>query len=68
MLSYSATYRVCGTALFETLWAEAFELRMDTLIVWPSGRSVPLYQRAGYREPDEVLELSVEPSKPGDVS
>jgi GNAT superfamily N-acetyltransferase len=54
--------RGAGRALLTALNQHARELCMDTLIVWPSERSVPLYQRAGYRAPDELLELPIEPS------
>jgi GNAT superfamily N-acetyltransferase len=54
--------RGVGRALLAALDQHTRELRMDTLIVWPSDRSVPLYRRVGYRAPDELLELPIEPS------
>nr|WP_246562236.1 hypothetical protein [Kitasatospora kifunensis] len=35
---------------------------LDTLIVWPSERSAPLYRRCGFEGPAELLEQPVTPS------
>jgi GNAT superfamily N-acetyltransferase len=45
-----------GAALVEKAvrWAESEGL--ETLLVWPSGRSVSLYRRAGFAEPADLLE------------
>ncbi|MEV0373634.1 GNAT family N-acetyltransferase [Streptomyces sp. NPDC050636] len=45
-----------GAALLDALRLHAQHHGMDTLIVWPSERSVPLYQRAGFQPPVELLE------------
>lgn len=45
-----------GAALLEALQAYARHQGMDTLIVWPSERSVPLYRRAGFQPSAELLE------------
>jgi hypothetical protein len=34
---------------------------LDTLIVWPSPRSAPLYRRCGFDRPAELLEPPVAP-------
>lgn len=51
-----------GSALLDALKGFACERRMDTLIVWPSERSIPLYSRSGFEAPMELLEHTVEPS------
>jgi ribosomal protein S18 acetylase RimI-like enzyme len=51
-----------GRALLNALEHYARDQRMDTLIVWPSQRSVSLYRRAGFSSPAELLELPIEPS------
>jgi GNAT superfamily N-acetyltransferase len=48
--------RGIGTALLDALRRHARENGIEVLIVWPSERSVPLYQRAGFRPPDGLLE------------
>nr|AGE11886.1 acetyltransferase [Streptomyces sp. NRRL F-4415] len=47
-----------GSALLEALKEHSRTAGFDTLIVWPSERSSPLWQRSGFRPPDELLELS----------
>jgi ribosomal protein S18 acetylase RimI-like enzyme len=49
--------RGVGRALLDALTAYAREHALDTLIVWPSERSVPLYRRMGFRPPAELMEL-----------
>jgi GNAT superfamily N-acetyltransferase len=49
--------RGIGTALVRALIDHARAEAFDTLIVWPSERSATLYQRTGFRTPDELLEL-----------
>jgi GNAT superfamily N-acetyltransferase len=49
-----------GTALLEALKRYAHGARLDTLIVWPSERSSHLYRRAGFRVPQELLELPLD--------
>ena len=46
-----------GTSLMELVLAHARELFLDYVAVHPSGRSLPLYQRLGFRDTDRVLEL-----------
>jgi GNAT superfamily N-acetyltransferase len=45
-----------GTALLEALRLHARDQGMSVLIVWPSERSAPLYRRAGFGPPVELLE------------
>lgn len=54
--------RGLGAALLAevTRFAEAHSL--DTLIVWPSDRSAPLYRRSGFGQPTELLEVPVAPN------
>lgn len=36
------------------------EQRLEMFVLWPSKRSVPFYQRAGFRPSDEALECSLD--------
>lgn len=45
-----------GRRMLEFLRDEATAQRHETLIVWPSEKSVSLYHRAGFRPPNELLE------------
>ncbi|ALO13504.1 acetyltransferase [Streptomyces venezuelae] len=49
-----------GAALLTALKLHAQQRGMDTLIVWPSERSVPLYQRAGFQLSAELLENTMD--------
>ncbi|ORT58104.1 GNAT family N-acetyltransferase [Streptomyces sp. CB03238] len=46
-----------GSALLEALNRHSRRVGFDTLIVWPSERSSPLWQRYGFQPPEELLEL-----------
>jgi GNAT superfamily N-acetyltransferase len=48
--------RGIGAALLQALRRHAQRSGIDVLIVWPSEGSVPLYRRAGFRTPTELLE------------
>jgi GNAT superfamily N-acetyltransferase len=48
-----------GRQLLDALHTYASANQLDTLIVWPSERSAPLYNRAGFTQPHELLELPV---------
>jgi GNAT superfamily N-acetyltransferase len=52
--------RGIGTALLRALAEYAQTEAFNTLIVWPSERSAPLYQRADFHTPDELLELPLD--------
>jgi predicted N-acetyltransferase YhbS len=52
--------RGAGTALLAALERHARAAPYDTLIVWPSERSAPLYGRSGFRHPEELRELPLE--------
>ncbi|MFF4420769.1 GNAT family N-acetyltransferase [Streptomyces sp. NPDC001549] len=52
--------RGTGSALLEALALHARSAGIDTLIVWPSDRSSPLYRRSGFRPQEELLELPLE--------
>ncbi|MFJ4876911.1 GNAT family N-acetyltransferase [Streptomyces sp. NPDC088745] len=49
-----------GAALLATLKEYARNARLECLIVWPSERSIPLYQRVGFQAPEELLELPLD--------
>jgi GNAT superfamily N-acetyltransferase len=51
--------RGVGTALLRALVDHARAAFFNTLIVWPSERSTTLYHRAGFRIPEELVELSL---------
>jgi GNAT superfamily N-acetyltransferase len=46
-----------GSLLMDALRTHARAENFDTLVVWPSERSAPLYQRTGFALPRELLEL-----------
>ncbi|MGW3809823.1 N-acetyltransferase family protein [Micromonospora sp. NPDC005113] len=54
--------RGLGRALLDEVTRYARAHRLDTLIVWPSERSAPLYRRCGFDGPGELLEQPVAPS------
>jgi ribosomal protein S18 acetylase RimI-like enzyme len=54
--------RGVGRALLGEVNRYAQAHRLDTLIVWPSERSAPLYRRCGFHEPGELLEQPIAPS------
>ncbi|MFD9720197.1 GNAT family N-acetyltransferase [Streptomyces sp. NPDC059076] len=49
-----------GSALLEAVKRHAHSAGFDTLIVWPSEHSSPLWQRAGFLPPEELLELPLD--------
>jgi len=54
--------RGLGKALLDEVTRHARAHQLDTLIVWPSERSAPLYRRCGFGRPGELLEQPVAPS------
>jgi ribosomal protein S18 acetylase RimI-like enzyme len=54
--------RGVGRALLDEVSRYARGQGLDTLIVWPSERSAPLYRRCGYSRSDELLEQPIAPS------
>jgi GNAT superfamily N-acetyltransferase len=54
--------RGVGRALLDGVNRYARGPGLDTLIVWPSERSAPLYRRCGYSRPEELLERPIAPS------
>lgn len=50
--------RGLGRQLLDALDAHARSEGFDTLVVWPSERSAPLYRRVGFAPPVELVELS----------
>lgn len=54
--------RGLGKALLDEVNTYARAHQLDTLIVWPSERSAPLYHRCGFDLPVELLEQPVAPS------
>ncbi|WP_432011157.1 N-acetyltransferase family protein [Streptomyces cucumeris] len=51
--------RGAGSALLEALRQHSYSVGFDTLIVWPSERSSPLWQRSGFQPSEELLELPI---------
>ncbi|MGW1656519.1 N-acetyltransferase family protein [Streptomyces atratus] len=49
-----------GSALLEALKQHSRSAGLEGLIVWPSERSAPLYQRFGFQPPEELLELPLD--------
>lgn len=49
-----------GSVLLEALKQHSRSVGFDTLIVWPSERSSPLWQRSGFQRPEELLELPLD--------
>ncbi|MFC9706056.1 GNAT family N-acetyltransferase [Streptomyces sp. NPDC056943] len=49
-----------GSALLEALKQHSRSACLEGLIVWPSERSTPLYQRLGFQLPEELLELPLD--------
>lgn len=54
-----------GKALLDEVSRYARDHHLDTLVVWPSERSAPLYRRCGFGPPDELLEQPVSPEHRG---
>ncbi|MFD0412243.1 GNAT family N-acetyltransferase [Streptomyces sp. NPDC127108] len=52
--------RGAGSALLDALKQHCRGARFDTLIVWPSDRSSPLWRRSGFETPQELLELPLD--------
>lgn len=52
--------RGAGSALLEALNQHCRSIGFDTLIVWPSERSSPLWQRSDFQPPGELLELPLD--------
>ena len=50
--------RGIGSALMEKVKEWGVNQKLELLIVWPSERSVPFYERAGFNGINDVLELS----------
>ncbi|MFH8580945.1 GNAT family N-acetyltransferase [Streptomyces zaomyceticus] len=46
-----------GSALLEALTRHSRSAGFESLIVWPSDRSSPLYRRSGFQPSEELLEL-----------
>lgn len=51
--------RGVGTELLETMVAWARREDLDALIVWPSDRSISLYERCGFRSRNDVMEFDL---------
>jgi GNAT superfamily N-acetyltransferase len=49
--------RGIGSELLRRVRSWAEEIGLELLIVWPSERSVPFYERAGFSANSEILEL-----------
>ncbi|HEY4131290.1 MAG TPA: GNAT family N-acetyltransferase [Gemmatimonadaceae bacterium] len=51
----SARNTGAGSLLIQTALDDARHLHVDTVILWPTARSRPLYQRLGFRESPDLL-------------
>lgn len=60
--------RGLGRRLLNALHAHARVARYDTLVVWPSERSTPLYQRAGFASSGELLEYPIDDGEPDNAA
>ena len=49
-----------GSALLRHVTGWARERNLELLLLWPSDRSVPFYERAGFVRSPEALELDLE--------
>ena len=49
-----------GGALLERVTAWGREQGLEELVVWPSERSVPFYERAGFKGENDVMEMLFE--------
>jgi GNAT superfamily N-acetyltransferase len=52
-----------GSRLLDAALAWARAERMDRVILWPSARSVTLYERHGFTHHGDVMELALGPSR-----
>ena len=52
-----------GSRMLEAALAWARAEQMDRVILWPSARSVPLYERHGFTHHCDVMELALGPSR-----
>ena len=52
-----------GSRLLDTALAWARAEQMDRVILWPSARSVTLYERLGFTHHGDVMELALGPSR-----
>lgn len=50
-----------GSLLLRRVIEWAKEQRLELLLLWPSERSVPFYERAGFVRSPDALELHLEP-------
>jgi GNAT superfamily N-acetyltransferase len=51
-----------GAALLARVVQWAKDCELDVLFVWPSERSVPFYERAGFSAENEILERLIRPN------
>src|SRR5579863_3921354 len=51
--------RGLGALLLEQATRECRDLGCDSVVLWPSPRSVSLYERHGFRRPGRVMELGI---------
>jgi GNAT superfamily N-acetyltransferase len=50
-----------GSALMEKVVAWCKAERLEELVVWPSERSVPFYERAGFKGENKIMEADIWP-------
>jgi len=49
-----------GSALMEKIKAWSRELHLEELLVGPSERSIPFYERAGFKHESDIMEMVLE--------
>ncbi|MEV4178769.1 GNAT family N-acetyltransferase [Nonomuraea sp. NPDC049709] len=59
-MTLSQRNKGAGSALLEALKQHCRSSGFDTLVVWPSERSSPLWRRYGFQPPDALLELPLD--------
>jgi GNAT superfamily N-acetyltransferase len=52
-----------GTALLNAVVAHCRSRQVDTVFLWPTERSVPLYRRTGFTVPEDLLVLELRGTK-----
>jgi GNAT superfamily N-acetyltransferase len=53
-----------GTALLNAVIAHCRSRQVDTVFLWPTERSMPLYRRSGFAVPEDLLVLELRGTKP----
>lgn len=59
----SARNRGAGQALLSTALEFCRQAGVDSVILWPSSRSRPLYERNGFQPPEDLLQAVLHPGR-----